>query len=250
MEGTIPTDDEVVSEVNKIRQDQPNIGRAKILAMLRDQHGWRISETRLKKLAPTVNQIRASATEAELGIPKGALAAQNKYRKDSTRTFRIYGRGDYNFGVSLNVDMAVQMNIAYERLAKVPPPRSEEEKRAYAAAWPLHCIWDYYVAAARKTGVSKEDVGLQIEAEYGVPWKYFPTPRPEWTGAKAEAMKAEFKEQSLKLKREMLKMPEARNYIPVDSKGDIIWDEEKNGRFSVLVVKIDKGDGLREFGEV
>ncbi|KAF2103749.1 hypothetical protein NA57DRAFT_50618 [Rhizodiscina lignyota] len=249
-ENGIPTDDEVKNEVNKIRQDQQDIGRAKIVTILRDQFNWRISETRLKKLVPSVNQMKTSTTQAELGIPEDAVKAQKRYRDKSTRTFRIYGRGEYNYGVSLNSDVAIQMDIAYGRLAKAGRPKSEEEKRSLASAWPLQLIWDYYVATAKKAGVSKEDVGLQLEAEYGVPWTYMPTPKPEWTGPQAEAMKAKFKEASLQVKRQLMKNPEARRYIPTNANGDIVWDEEKNGQFAVLVVKIDKGDGLREFGEV
>lgn len=45
-------------------------------------------------------------------------------------------------------------------------------------------------------------------------------------------------------------MPEARKYIPVDEKGEPIWREEVNGEFVVIVMKIDKGRGLNEFGRV
>lgn len=127
---------------------------------------------------------------------------------------------------------------------------AEADKRTLASAWPLQMIWDYYVAAARKAGVSKEDVGQQLEAEYGVPWSYMPVPKPEWTGAKAEKLKRDFKRESLKVKRELMRVPEARAYIPLDEKGQIIWDEEKNGQFAVLVVKIGKGEVLQEFGQV
>lgn len=54
----------------------------------------------------------------------------------------------------------------------------------------------------------------------------------------------------MKIKREMLKMPEARAYIPVDARGQPLWDEKKNGQFALVVVKIDKADGLKEFGPV
>ena len=223
MEVRIPSDDEVVNVVNRLRQEQPDIGRAKMLAVLRDQHNWRISEARLKKLIPTVNQIKASTTNAQLGIPENALEAQNRYRERSTRTFRIFSRKEHNYGVSLNADTAIQLDIAYDRLARVPRSNSEEDKRILASAWPLQCIWDYYVAAGRKAGVSKEDVGLQLEAEYGVPWRYPPTPKPEMTGPQAEAMKAKFKQESLKLKLKMMKtVPGAREYFLTDAKGDIL----------------------------
>jgi len=52
------------------------------------------------------------------------------------------------------------------------------------------------------------------------------------------------------MKRAMLKQPEARKYIPVDARGEPVWDEKKNGQFVVLVVRINKGDGLTEYGQV
>lgn len=45
-------------------------------------------------------------------------------------------------------------------------------------------------------------------------------------------------------------MPEARAYVPVDGNGEPAWDESINGEFALIVVKIDKGSGLTEFGRV
>lgn len=55
---------------------------------------------------------------------------------------------------------------------------------------------------------------------------------------------------SMDLMREMRKNPRMRPFIPVDAHGEPIWDEAKNGEFCVIVVKIDKGRGLQEFGRV
>jgi len=55
---------------------------------------------------------------------------------------------------------------------------------------------------------------------------------------------------SMKMMRKMLNFPGGRNYIPVDARGQNVWDEVKNGEFVVLVVKIDKGRGLQAFGRV
>ncbi|XXG98983.1 hypothetical protein Hte_005316 [Hypoxylon texense] len=54
----------------------------------------------------------------------------------------------------------------------------------------------------RQGGVAEEDVGRQLEAEYGVPWTYMPTPGPELTGPEVRVMKARFKEASLEWKDE------------------------------------------------
>lgn len=87
-----------------------------------------------------------------------------------------------------------------------------------------------------------------ILSRYGIdprPWL------PVLTEAQIEQRKAEFKQQSMKLKLAMLKeSPEAREYIPVDRSGQPIWDEKKHGEYVVIVVKINKGDGLTEFGSI
>ncbi|CAJ2504290.1 Uu.00g116840.m01.CDS01 [Anthostomella pinea] len=214
-----------------------------------DAPSWRISEARLKKLAPSVNKMNEST---KLGIPDDARAAQSRYKKDGTRTFRIYGRGEHNYGVSLNADMAILFNIMYARLLKVGVPQTTEDKNRLASTRALQIIWDYYVAAAAAAGVARQEVGAQLEAEFGVPWRYMPTPPgPERTWPEAEAVKAAYKTKSLKMTRTMRQqIAEARALIPVDGNGDVVWDEAKNDQYAMLVVRIDKGDGLREFGEV
>lgn len=73
---------------------------------------------------------------------------------------------------------------------------------------------------------------------------------PSPTQEQIEARKAEFKERSLKIKRQMLRRPEGRATIPVDKDGEPVWDEKIHGEFAFIVVKIDKEKGLTEFGEV
>jgi hypothetical protein len=79
-----------------------------------------------------------------------------------------------------------------------------------------------------------------------------PTPwLPALTKEQIEKSKAEFKVQSMNLKRAMLKEhPEGRQYIPVDADGEPVWDEAVHGQYAMLVVKINKGDGLTEYGPV
>ncbi|KAF7196030.1 hypothetical protein HII31_02656 [Pseudocercospora fuligena] len=186
----------------------------------------------------------------QLGIPKNALAVQTKYREKSTRTFKIYGRGEYNYGVTLNADMAILFDVSYNRIKKVAPVWHPDDQKKLADVPVLQTIWDYYVAAANKVGLRKEEIGAQFEMEYGVPWTLMRKAKPDWTGPEAEALKAEFKEQGLKFKQTLLEHPDAKKYIPTDDNGEIIWNEEKNGQFAVMVHKIDKQDGLTEFGEV
>jgi hypothetical protein len=79
-----------------------------------------------------------------------------------------------------------------------------------------------------------------------------PTPwLPVLTKEQIEHGKAEFKAQSMELKRAMLKeYPEGRQYIPIDAYGEPVWDEKVHGQYAVLVVEINKGDGLTEYGPV
>lgn len=248
-----PSDDKLLQAVSEIRGQRPDLGRAKLLVLLRQQYHFTISEARPKKLVPAANSTSNEPLDSiaqRLGIPKNALAAQTRYRDTSTRIFRVYGRGEYDYGVSLNADMATFFNIYYNRMQKAPRPKTEQSQRSYAAVPVLQTIWDYYVAVANKVKMTKPEIGAQFELEYGVPWTMMPKAKPEWTGSEAVALKAKFKERSLKVKKELLKNPEARPYIPTDEKGEPIWNEEKYGQFAVLVVKIDKQDGLTEFGEI
>lgn len=79
-----------------------------------------------------------------------------------------------------------------------------------------------------------------------------PTPwLPVLTKQQMKHRKAVFKAKSLELKRAMLKAdPEARNIIPVDARGEPVWDEKIHGEYAVLVVKISKADGVTEYGPV
>ena len=252
----MPSNDEIIQAVHDLRQTQPNLGRAKMLQQLKESRNWNLSEARFKKLVPSVNQLNAKDGETQLsvpkklGIPEDALAAQLLYKENSIRHFKIYGRGEYNYGVTPNADQGVLLDLCHSRLIKKPRPKSANEKRSIANGSELRCIWDFYVAAAAIAGVPKADVGLQLEAEYGVPWTYLPTPATEMTGPEAAHKKALHKQKSLQMKRAMLKTAEGRRIIPVDDRGEPIWDEAKNGQFALIVVRIDKNEGLQEFGRV
>ena len=202
-------------------------------------------------MLPSNAKVLSSSPEqgaAPIAYPQDALRAQQRYKDESKRCFKIYGRGKYDFGVSPNSDMAIMIDICHSRLVEAGRLQLPRDAAIIGQLWPLHCLFNYYWAAAQKAGVSKEDVGRQLEAEYGVnPIPFLPPPP---TQAEADARKASFKEKSLGVKRELLKNSEARPYIPVDARGEPVWDEEKNGEFVVIVVRTDKGRGLSEFGTV
>lgn len=152
-----------------------------------------------------------------------------------------------------NSHMGILVNISQERLAKALKaswPSEDEYQQGVSQSIHLQTIWDYYTAAAKIAGVSKDVVAKQIEAEYNIPTKLLPVPYNELPTQEIEARKVAFKREDMKVKREMLKHPEARSVIPVDSRGEPVWDDAKNGQFVLIVVRIDKYQGLQEFGRV
>ncbi|KIK67560.1 hypothetical protein GYMLUDRAFT_257417 [Collybiopsis luxurians FD-317 M1] len=241
-----PSDEQVSAALADFRAKQPGLGRAKILAALRSGNRWSLSEARLKKIMAhsygsnrtSVSTDPGSSSAGPIEYPKNALAAQQKYKDQSTRCFKIYGRGEYDFGVTPNSHMGTA------------DPLKDASKwcQTFCEFKPLQTIWEFYWAAAQKAGVAKEDIGRQIEEEYGVdPIPFLPPPPSK---AEERARKAKFREGSLKLKREMLRNEKTRAHIRVDAHGEPIYSEEIGGQFALIVVKIDKGSGLTEFGEV
>ncbi|OTA60854.1 hypothetical protein K449DRAFT_77567 [Hypoxylon sp. EC38] len=198
--------------------------------------------------------IRGKATngashDGALHIPEDALEAQHRYRENSKRDFRIYSRGPYDFAVSTSKQPSIALWVAHVRLWASVPPLTEAAKREQAELWTLQWIWDYYVAAAKKAGVAKEDVGQQLEAEYGVPWTYITDSIMGRTDGGIEAKKERFKEVLLDFLNDFKETEGGMGGVEVDEDGNVIWDEE-NELFGVTVVKIDKGDGHLEFTEV
>jgi hypothetical protein len=124
----IPADKDVINAVASIRKEQPGLGRTKIRLRLKEAYNWRLSEARLKKLVPTVNVLRGNADRQALGIPEDALAAQQRYKNDSTRCFKIYGHGESNYGVSPNADRTIQIDIVHEQ------PSSGDRKSSQATS--------------------------------------------------------------------------------------------------------------------
>jgi hypothetical protein len=71
---------------------------------------------RLKKLLNANNLKReAEPSKKEPGLIellKDAHAALIRYKDKSTRLFKIYGRGEYDYGVSPNMDMQIFMTVS------------------------------------------------------------------------------------------------------------------------------------------
>ena len=257
----MPTDTEILQAARSINKSCPDIARNELLDRVKQDNGWDISNKQVKKVIFQYGLegdkepfAPSSATDPHANppqLPPNALEAQQKYKDESTRMFRLYGRGDYDFGVSPNADQQIKIDIMHERLLKAgsPGPFDQSSKDFLGSAWPLQEMYNSYWAAAQKTkgAVTKEDVGRQLEAEYGVnPLPYVKEPTAELV----ERRGAIYKEGMMKIKQLMLEKAEVRQYIKVDGRGIPIWDEAVNGEFTMLVVKINKGDGLMEYGTV
>ncbi|KIV83578.1 hypothetical protein PV11_05594 [Exophiala sideris] len=247
-----PSDTEILRAARAIQSQFPQISRNELFIKLKQDNNWdAVSNKQIKRLLSEYGLDGGAEPAPPPALPANALAAQQKYKDESIRIFRLYGRGEYDFGVSPNADQQIKIDIMHQRLldAGCPGPFDPATKAALGNAWPLQNMFEFYWAAAQKTGgaVTREDVGRQLEAEYGVnPSPYLKEKSP----AEIEAQKAQCKEASLKLKRELLRTPEGRTYVKTNARGEPLWDESINGEFVVLVVKINKGDGLTEYGPV
>jgi len=112
---TTPSDDDIVQAVRAINAQNPAIGRAKLLAQLKSDHNWALSDNRLKKILDQHDLKRVAEVpkaSATIQIPPNAFAAQQRYKDDGTRCFKLYGRGEYDYGVSPNADMAIMIEVS------------------------------------------------------------------------------------------------------------------------------------------
>ena len=118
-ESPQPSDDEVVRAVRTIHEQSPDLGRNKLLDQLKVNHNWTLSDKRLKKLL-TQHDLKRVA-ERSKGLPsieltKDALSAQQRYKDNSNRCFKLYGRGEYDYGVTPNADQAILIDVCLWRM--------------------------------------------------------------------------------------------------------------------------------------
>lgn len=108
-----PSDEEIVAALQVFRQHDPDLGRSKVLLKLKDENDWTCSDLRLKNLMAKHglgnNMVKASEP---IAYPKNALAAQERYKEDSIRCFKLYSRGPYDFGVTPNSDQAIKISVS------------------------------------------------------------------------------------------------------------------------------------------
>lgn len=126
MDPTTPTDEEVISALESltlmiIKKGYPDLARLKVLALLKTEHNWALSDARLKKIMAAYglrsplsqnwdNAIDQSTLPPPV-LPADAFAAQKKYKEESIRCFKIYGRGNYDYGVTPNSDMQILIAV-------------------------------------------------------------------------------------------------------------------------------------------
>lgn len=241
----MPSDSEVLIALRDAHHQSPDLGRNELFAQVKPAKEWpHLSNKHLKRLItayPLDSDALPPATLPPPRLPDDALAAQQYYKDTWNRTFRIYGRGAHDYSVSPNSEQQILIGMIHTRLLKAgaPGPFSATAAASIGKAWPLQHLLALYCAAAQKTEgeVTREDCGRQLAAEYGVdPLPYF----VEKTELEKEERKRKFKQESMKLKREMLKTEMGRRYIPTDASGEPVWDEAVNGEFVVLVEKIPK----------
>ena len=54
------------------------------------------------------------------GLPENALAAQERFKKESTRCFILYGRDRYDCGITPNSDMQIKIDVSISLESLVP----------------------------------------------------------------------------------------------------------------------------------
>ncbi|CCM05613.1 uncharacterized protein FIBRA_07842 [Fibroporia radiculosa] len=85
-----------------------------------------------------------------------ALLHQLDYNQNSDRIYRIYGRGNVDWGFTPNADMGITFD------AMIPRVLREHDAKA------LFFMYMRLLAAARKVGVSASDLRAQLHAEWGI----------------------------------------------------------------------------------
>jgi hypothetical protein len=114
-----PSDEEIVTALQTLHLEHPGLGRAKVLAKLKEENRWTLSDLRLKKVMVkhgAGRHVKSDVSVAEDAIspivyPQDALRAQQRYKDESTRCFKLYSKGPYDFGVTPNSDQAIKIDV-------------------------------------------------------------------------------------------------------------------------------------------
>jgi len=149
--SAIPSSEDVASAVAIIRRSAPTLGISKVLAALKAEHGdWCLSETRLRKImrendlalphpstpSNTNQAVPRTDTASIVGgnpgapdffspnlhapspvLPTHPRQEQLRYQNESTRCYKIYGRGDrWDYGVTWNATMGMMVQASRHHL--------------------------------------------------------------------------------------------------------------------------------------
>ncbi|KAF9023652.1 hypothetical protein BDZ89DRAFT_1069664 [Hymenopellis radicata] len=288
---TVPTDKQVLLALDQLKTLP---GRPKLLALLKSDNSWSLSDARLRKLINQREQEKkprqrppgilpyndlheikdfakryhclACGSSPELhtnrkvqavivadrikalpppSLPNDALAAQLQFFEDSTRVFILYGRGKFNYAATPNASVGIMLALCRNRMLeflKIHPSPSTLNKNPF-----VHTLFEYYEAAGIKAGLPAEDVGRQFEAEWGVNPLEFRT--EEEKSLQYRAFYNEWKEERHKLAT--IRMNTSLFYssstqpetFKLDENGFVAYDVRVNGRFALIITKVDKRTG-------
>ncbi|KAK0457014.1 uncharacterized protein EV420DRAFT_1480889 [Desarmillaria tabescens] len=179
-------------------------------------------------------------------LPRDALGAQLRfYENHKHQLFILYGRGEYDYAVGHNTQMAmlhsiVQLRI-FELLEGKSRPLSEEDQITMNSWSGVQTFFEFYEAAGKKAGLPANDVGRQFEAEYGVNPLVRRTPEqndPMWRTAYDRAKESIHKKYTLPVLRQLSQHPKTRGTVPLDSNGEPIYDPKVYGRFAFIITKL------------
>ncbi|KZV87847.1 hypothetical protein EXIGLDRAFT_839635 [Exidia glandulosa HHB12029] len=278
-----PSNDEIAAAARKVRQTAPDMGAAKVLAAVKDAHpDWALSEQRLRKVmkehglglphpslsTPQIFPKAATTSRPSPGapgfyrphdeapapaLPIDARAEQLRYQKESPRSYKLYGRGTkWDYAVTWNVDMQLMVTMMQNRMLEAGLPRDDRQKQQWAEAPPMRTIFEQLWPAAQRAGLTRADLGRQLEAEWGAnpePLIFYPRTKREltvWEAQRADEA-AKYKVTSMRIKREMARAARGTEHegsVKTDARGQPLWDEEVNGQYVVILSRLHKGTDI------
>jgi hypothetical protein len=161
-EANMPSDDEIVAAISTAKISDPNLSRNDLFAKVKSLHFWNISKNQMKKALdpkppPSSTNTNPASTPfpgpplPPITLPTNALAAQQAYKDNSTRLFRLYGHGGYDYGCGPNADQQIRIEIMHQRLldAGCPGPFSDAARKHIGSAGPLQEMLKFYYAAGK-----------------------------------------------------------------------------------------------------
>lgn len=99
---SMPSDEEILKAFRAVQEEFPDLGRNETLAKVKSVNGWTPSNKHLKKVVDPNRMVPAPEPQSTIVLPPNALDAQQRYKDQSTRCFKLYGPGEHDFGVSPN----------------------------------------------------------------------------------------------------------------------------------------------------